>query len=62
MPGNIVDAMKEATEEFHKLPEWQQAALKAKWADIHEGYRKQALTCRHCGQEAKGRCYSCYGG
>jgi hypothetical protein len=51
-----------ACDEFHKLPQWEQDMLKRRWDEIHEGYRNQVPTCNHCGQETRGRCYSCYGG
>ena len=54
--------VEKAADEFKKLPQWQQDMLNQKWDEIHEGYKNHVPTCHHCGQETKGRCYSCYGG
>jgi mRNA-degrading endonuclease RelE of RelBE toxin-antitoxin system len=61
MPGNIVEAMKKASKEYKKLPKWWREQFERNYAELQESW-KQPATCNHCGQETKGRCYSCYGG
>lgn len=50
-----------ACDEFHKLPQWQQDGFKRRYEELQESWKNTVPTCNHCGQETRGRCYSCYG-
>ena len=55
--------VEKASEEFKKLPQWEQDMLKSKWDKIHEEYANRVPTCHHCGADLHGRarCFPCYG-
>jgi len=55
------DGVKRASKEYRNLPKWQRELMECRRAEMKEQWG-QTPTCLHCGQETRGRCYSCYGG
>jgi hypothetical protein len=52
--------VEKAAEEYRKLPKWQRELMERRYEEMRENW-DQTPTCRHCGQEVKGRCRACYG-